>query len=332
MPLLRAVDNDDYWPEYGTFVIRDVPWLNRSGPQVGELLAEFAVETQPSGSFARAGDGWVEGVAADSQHTVRIEVYDAPPDDDDLSEWDDVMETPFVSSGLVSLALVVAGPVGEPIRLGPPSAYRILFARRPLTAGDDPRGWPCEYRLRFWPVDAPGEPPRWLRRSAPLVDARPADQRGVFDGSYRSVVTDVAMLALWAAESATPVTLRWLADRLATTTATVRGVMEHPRAGLVLTVDGDLDDVDAPLTVTVLSRTPFAIRARQTVAVPPPTVPGTRHAPTARRSTPGAPGARAVRPTPARPMVKLQEATGMEEEQPRPDDHRGGGTDPDPTG
>jgi len=60
-------------------------------------------------------------------------------------------------------------------------------------------------------------------------------------------------LALWAAESAAPVTLAWLADRLLTTTTTILDIIEHPRASRVLRIDGDLDDVDAPLTMTVLA-------------------------------------------------------------------------------
>src|SRR3569833_186447 len=270
MPLVRVIEDHDYWPEYGTLVIRDVPRPDQVRHRLGELLAEHAVDTQPSGSFARAGDGWIEGVASGSRHTVRIEVYDAPPDDDDLSKWDDVVETPFASSGVASLALVVDGLIGEPIKLGPPGVYRVLFARRPVAAGDDPEGWPCEYRLRFWPVLAPPEPPRWLRRTALLVDGRPANARGAFDGSYRRAITAIVMLALWAAESATPVTLGWLADRLLTTTAMIRGIIEHPRASHVLRVDGDLDDVDAPLTVTVLAKKPAEVRTDPEPSLPPP--------------------------------------------------------------
>jgi hypothetical protein len=93
MPLLRVIEHHDYWPEFGTFVMRDVRRPDQVRSRVGALLAEYAVDSQPSGSFARAGDGWVEGVASDSHHRVRLEVYDAAPDDDDLSGWGDVVET-----------------------------------------------------------------------------------------------------------------------------------------------------------------------------------------------------------------------------------------------
>lgn len=132
------------------------------------------------------------------------------------------------------------------------------------------------------------------------------------------------MLALWAAESATPVTLEWLADRLLTTTATVRGVIEHPRVGRALSVVGNLDDVDAPLTVTALAKKPAEVRTATVPALPPQ--PGSA----ARRSTPGV---RGVRPVAARPTVKRQDATGTEERQAPPDRHdKRPGADPEQAG
>jgi hypothetical protein len=331
MPLLRVIEHHDYRPEFGTFVMRDVSRPDQVRSRVGALLAEYAVDTQPSGSFARAGDGWVEAVASDSHHRVRLEVYDAAPDDDDFSEWGDVVETPFASSGVARLAFVVDGLIGEPIELGPPGVYRLLFARRPLAAGDDPEGSACEYRLRFWPADAPVEPPRWLRRTAPLVDERPAGERDAFDGSYRRAITDIVMLALWAAESATPVTLRWLADRLLTTTATIRGIIEHPRASRALSIDGHLDDVDAALTVTVLAKEPAEARGVTIPGLPPR--PGSALRSTAARRA--MPGVRGVRPVAARRMVARQDAAGAEEGQAPPDgpdSHSGGGADPEQAG
>jgi hypothetical protein len=254
MSLLRVSEHDGYRPEYSTLLVLDVPQPRHARNPVGGLLARHAVNTQPSGSLARAGDGWVEGVASgDHRHAVRVEVHDAPPHHDVVAAWDDVLETPLATSGVVRLALTVAGPVGDPVELGACGLYRMLFARRPVAAGDDPEGSPCEYRLRFWRVGASVEPPRWLRRTGPLVDGRPAGERGSFDGSYRSALTDIVMLALWAEESSTTMTLGWIADRLLTTVATVRALIEHPRAGRLLNIEGDLDDADAPLTVTVLA-------------------------------------------------------------------------------
>lgn len=312
MPLLRAFENHDYWPEFGTLVIRDVPRPDQVRPSAGAKLAAHAVDTQPSGSFARAGDGWVEAVAADDHHIVRVEVHDGPPGDDDLPGWGDALETPFVTSGLVRLALVVGGPVGAPIDLGEPGLYRLQIARRPLVAGNSPGGWPCEYRLRCWPVDTPPEQPRWLRRSRPLVDDRPAGEQGAFDGRHRSALTDVVMLTLWAAESATPVTLAVLADRLLTTTATVRTIVGHPEASLALSVDGDLDDEDAPLALTVLARKPAMVRTTRTAASPPRPGAAVRQSTPGRRSTPGV---RGVRPVAARPAIKRENGAGAEDGQ-----------------
>jgi hypothetical protein len=123
---------------------------------------------------------------------------------------------------------------------------------------------------------------------------------------------------LWAAESATPVTLAWLADRLLATTAIVRAVIEHPKAVAALTVDGDLDDVDAPLTVTVHARKPVrshhtlghAVAGSQSVASR-----SMVHGSPAVRSSPGTravPGARSV---PAQPMITRQGAAGAQEKQ-----------------
>jgi hypothetical protein len=153
-------------------------------------------------------------------------------------------------------------------------------------------------------VRAPAEPPRWTRRGRPLVD-EPAGERNAFDGTYRRAVSDVATLVSWAAEGATPVTLRWLADRLLTTTATVRQIIERPIAAGVLSATGDLDDADTPLTITVHPRQP----ARATT-VSRPAVPGPQRTTPARRSSRARPPSAAARPLAKQPMVPGQDATG----------------------
>jgi hypothetical protein len=303
MPLVRVFEEREYWPEFGTFLIRDVPRPDRAGPPVGALLAEYAVDTQPCGSIARAGDGWLDGVAADSRHVVRIEAHDAPPDAD-LAGWPDVVELPLATSGVVGLALVTGGRAGGSVELGPPGLYRVRFARRTVEEGANPEGWPCEYLLSSWPVRAPAEPPRWVRRGRPLVDEA-AGERNAFDGTYRRAVSDVATLVSWAAEGATPVTLRWLADRLLTTTATVRQIIERPIAAGVLSATGDLDDADTPLTITVHPRQP----ARATT-VGRPAVPGPQRTTPARRSSRARPPSAAARPLAKQPMVPGQDPTG----------------------
>jgi hypothetical protein len=288
MTVLRAFADQDYQPVYSTFIIRDVTGPARARPRVNELLAEYAVDTQPSGTFARAGDGWIEAVAAADDHAVRIELHDGPPAGDDLSGWAEVIETPFATSGMIQLALVVGAPIGQEIELGAPGLYRLQFAVRPLEAGNDPRGWPCEYRLRFWATDAPPDPPRWLRRHGSPVDGQAPSEGGVFDGVYGNAVTDIVMLALWAAECDTPVTLAWLAERLFTTTTTIRAVLKHPSAETALSIHGDLDEDDAPLALTVLARKPRETRVRTTSTPAPPALPATR-------ARPAIPGRRTTR-------------------------------------
>lgn len=267
--------------------------------------------------MARAGDGWIEGVASgDHHHTVHIETHDAPPDDNDLREWGDVLDTPFATSGLLCLQTFIDSRVGEPVELGPPGVYRLRFARRPVTAGEDPESGSCGYRLLFWPVQTPPEPPRWPRRTGLLVDGRPAAERDAFDGSYRRAITDVVMLALWAGESAVPLTIEGLADRLLTTTTTVRDIIEHPRTSRLLRIDGDLDEVDAPLTVTVLAQQPSAaVRPVSSQALPPlPGLPAHRSTPS-RRATPGVRGARSRTPATA----ERRTAPGARDSQPQRD-------------
>ncbi|GIH15197.1 hypothetical protein [Rugosimonospora africana] len=249
MPLVREAEVDDYWPMYGALYVKDVREPDRAGPPVGELLAEGVVRTS-LGSMARAGDGWLMDVANDCEHVVRIEVHDGPPPADDLSRWDAVIETPYASSGVAGLNVVSGGPVGEPVVLGRPGLYRARCARRPRFPGSGPIGVAYRYRLQFWPVDAPPEPPQVLRRRDVVGGDRPGAVRDPNDTGYHAAVADVVALLLWAAEATTPVTLSWLADRLLTSAATIRTVLEHPAAGL-LVVAGDLDDAEAPLTITI---------------------------------------------------------------------------------
>lgn len=98
MSLLRTYEDDDYWPEYSTLMIRD-HWdhdLETEPRPDLELLGEHTDHAQPSGTVARAGDGWLRAMAGDADHLVRLEVHDGVPPDD-LAAWDDVVETPYHS-------------------------------------------------------------------------------------------------------------------------------------------------------------------------------------------------------------------------------------------
>ncbi|MEU4777721.1 hypothetical protein [Micromonospora sp. NPDC023633] len=253
MALLRAFEDREYWPEYRTFLLREAdPW----GParvRVDELLREYAVKTQPCGSIARAGDGWVDGRASDRYHEVRLESHDAPPPEDD--DWADVIETPFATGGTVGLAMVTGGSPRDSFRLGEPGLYRLRFCRRPADEGDS-------YLLRFWPVSASPEPPRWIVRSSPLLSeddlAQPAlrTRGGGPSAHVRYATSDLLSLLLWAREGAATVTVDWLADRLLSTPDAVRAILRHAVDDGLL---APFDSTDGPLAL-VVQPTPRAPR------------------------------------------------------------------------
>lgn len=274
MGLLRGFENHEYRPEYGTFLLRDSAPYQQARVPVDPLLAEYALDTSPCGSIARGGDGWLDGRATDAYHAVRLELHDEPPAPD-AADWSDVVETPMASGGTVSLSMVTGGAGPDPFRLGEPGLYRVRFARRPAADGDS-------YRLQFWTVAADPEPPRWIRRDRRLVEP---------DDGFGHAVSDLASLLLWAGEAATPLTVAGLADRLATTPATVRDIVRHAVRAGVLGDDAVPDDPCAPVLLTVLAREPVhhqgaPIAVASPVVVTPPPVTRFEEART-RRTYPG---------------------------------------------
>jgi hypothetical protein len=215
--LLRSFEDHEYWPEYSTFLLRDSGPGGPARVAVGELLSEHAVDTQPCGSVARAGDGWLDGRATDRHHAVRLESHDSEPQPDPAA-WADVMETPMASGGTIALSLVTGGSHGDPFRLGQPGLYRARFCRRPAQNGDS-------YLVQFWPVDSPPDPPRWIARSRPLVehgDDGWADALGrtatELIWAIRDAAADVGRatvddLAAWALRHHRPAD--WLSEQLA---------------------------------------------------------------------------------------------------------------------
>lgn len=180
MALLRAHETDEYWAEYAVLVVRD-----RDGEvdyeSVG-LLGEFATEALPGGTIALAGVGWLWARASsgDGDNEVRLEAHDeAPPGDlADVGAWDDVMETPYLSSsGTVGLSMLTGGDHDEhTLVLGSPGYYRVrVCCRRPQAAedaGDREQGGDT-WRLQFWPAPGDPEPPRWLVRAPDIPDESP---------------------------------------------------------------------------------------------------------------------------------------------------------------
>jgi hypothetical protein len=160
MGRLGLFDEDDYLPEFGTLVVRDI-WVREPAPPVPDLLDEYATDAQPSGTIARAGNGWLEGAAGDRSQRVRLEYHDEPPADDH-GGWDDVVETPYRSrTGAVCLTTVTGAGERADLTLGGPGTYRVRVTRR----YDEEQG--DRWRLRFWPAEP--EPPRWLARRDPVV-------------------------------------------------------------------------------------------------------------------------------------------------------------------
>jgi hypothetical protein len=171
---MRIIAVEDHWPEYGTIVVRDthgVDPASRSVPGL-PLLAEDAVDAQPGGTIAKAGDGWLQASARDTRHHVRLEAHNGPPPLDDA--WHDVVETPYhANTGAVMLTTVLHGDPYEdhPLKLGVPGMYRVRVSCR-RTPPDVPGFEASEgdsWRMQFWSTPGRPRPPRWLARSRPAV-------------------------------------------------------------------------------------------------------------------------------------------------------------------
>ncbi|MET0424724.1 MAG: hypothetical protein ABW046_12660 [Actinoplanes sp.] len=171
MALVREFEDDEYWPEYGLIVVRD--------PAAGE-----GDGSEPTGTFAGAGPGWMTAQAGGGCHVVRLELHDSPPPADHDS-FHDVLETPYrASSGGLSLTTLTSG-VGEPdLELGDGGPYRLRVGRRAGFTGD---GTGDLWLFRFWPSPAPSLP-MWLVRSGPA--AGPGD-----NGWSAELESDVLMLS-----------------------------------------------------------------------------------------------------------------------------------------
>ncbi|WP_433060902.1 hypothetical protein [Dactylosporangium sp. CS-033363] len=210
MALRRAYEDLAYRPEFGTLVVRDAgPWAE-ARPRPGMLLGAGSMNLQPSGTFARAGDGWLEARAYGDRFEVRLEAHDGPPPPEDPglhsgAGWTDVLETPMISGGRVGLSTMTGGPGSDALPLGAgPALYRVRVCVRSHT-----------FVLRFWPVDGPVDPPRRLARAATSPSPGPEE------------VSDVVMLLLWSHAAGRPLTLDDVAERTLQTPADVRATLER---------------------------------------------------------------------------------------------------------
>ncbi|GAA3224313.1 hypothetical protein [Actinocorallia longicatena] len=166
MTLVRAVRDDDHFPEYGLIVLRDDGY---DGDDDGEgILEEYDSEAHPGGTVAVAGEGWLYANATSDGTAVRLELHDAEPPLE-LDTWEDVMETPLlVRGGVVALEALTGGGLGPELELPGAGRYRVRVARR----------WAegvAEWALCFWADPGGTEPPRFLRRKVPAVAAPPSD-------------------------------------------------------------------------------------------------------------------------------------------------------------
>jgi hypothetical protein len=211
MALLSACETDEYWTEYGVLVIRD-----RGGDPDEEsmgLLAEHATESQPGGTIAIAGAGWLWGRATDmdGENEVRLEAHDSAPPDaaGAVAGWDDVVETPYLSfSGTVGLSILTGGDNDDDtLQLGPAGQYRVRVCRRTRPPAPDPRDAAGDdaadfvagdtWLLQFWPATGSPQPPRWLVRAPVVIDESPGwDYGSTLDPHVSSVLRSALELSV----------------------------------------------------------------------------------------------------------------------------------------
>ena len=289
--LLRSLADDEYWSEYGVMVVLDGPGGDDDAglaldPALGldsELLTVFATDSQPGGTVAHSGAGWLWGRVGwmDSYHVVRLEAHDAPPADD-RGDWEEVAETPYWShSGTVMFSTLTGGWDAEAgaLELGPPGLYRVRVScvrdfsqsradeYRPLRKTPPGFARPLStergavhddgtfeegdiWRLQFWPTPADAEPPRWLARFEPITG--PAGEDGEEPpGLYRELAADLIAVALWTPGGAVG-TLADLAGRLLASPGEVRAALETAVEAGHLRVAGSPADGAAPLILTPL--------------------------------------------------------------------------------
>ncbi|MEU4192088.1 hypothetical protein AB0E69_09330 [Kribbella sp. NPDC026611] len=184
MTVVGSARDGDYWPEFGTLVVRDP-----AGPE-----DEYG-DPSPIGTIARTGHGWLKAAAGDGPCEVLLQVHDGKPEG---LAWDALLELPFVStSGQVVLTDLIGGADNGQLKLGEAGHHRVRIAHQPLEVDEDDDESPVDrWQLDFWRVDE-AEPPRWFHRERPAVFER-------VDPNWRHLVSFHAMDpidCLWSAQS-----------------------------------------------------------------------------------------------------------------------------------
>ncbi|QRP44751.1 hypothetical protein [Amycolatopsis sp. FDAARGOS 1241] len=164
MALLGFCEDDEYLPDHGTVVVRDVYREDSLPSPANELLGELAT-TALSGTVATAGDGWLHGTTGDPYQAIRCEAHDGPPAVRP-EDWEEIVETPFHSrSGAVGLGGLTGGTYGDELDLGAKGLFRARVCRKPAAGGEEGDVW----LIQFWPVPGIPEAPRWLKRTRAAV-------------------------------------------------------------------------------------------------------------------------------------------------------------------
>ncbi|MFE3173044.1 hypothetical protein ACFXPA_39945 [Amycolatopsis sp. NPDC059090] len=174
MTLLEFCEDDEYSPDYGTIVLRDV-YRDKTLPALdNELLGEHGTPTV-SGTVATAGDGWLHATADHFCQAIRCEAHDGPPEVR-LGDWEDIVESPFHSrSGTAGLGWLTGGSLSQELSLGAKGFYRVRMCRKPAEAGEEGDVW----LFQFWPQEVL-EAPRWLKRTRPAIHREEPGWQEVF--------------------------------------------------------------------------------------------------------------------------------------------------------
>jgi hypothetical protein len=237
MALMRFHDEAEYWPEFGTVVIRDA--TSATGRwQEFQSVALNEYDGPLFGTVARAGEGWIQMNAGDGRHRVRVEAHDLPVAVTD-EPWLDVMETPYsCATGAVGLTTMTSGPgYYGVLEIGHPGLYQVRVCRR---SGDEAGD---RWLVQFWPDDdVPG--PRWLVRRQ---RATPGWAHQVTDPS--TVFQDVYALLAWSPNATVVTTVTDLSRRLLLDERVIARSLRTPHRQVHVT--GDPDDHSAPLTITL---------------------------------------------------------------------------------
>jgi hypothetical protein len=200
--MIAQLHEEAYGPEFGSVVIRDDdPHGQFDDADSGGLLDESSGSLW--GTVARAGAGFLQLDATDSDQRVLIEVHDGEPAPE-TGPWGDVVETPyFCRTGFIHLT-TTTGFSSTGLALGEPGHYRARVCRVA-------RGRSFDWTVRFWA--ARPSRPTWLVRNPQTFRPEALDD-------------DIYALASWSPAGRMTTTLDELSRALLADRASVRAALE----------------------------------------------------------------------------------------------------------